>query len=100
MPCRTALSDRKPCRTGLLSDRLSELSAVARKPDLAFTNIPLASAKVEEHLATSSDHFTVSINIPDISLQPRPTGRPQLRTPEDVKCFQGLVDVTGLYPLW
>ena len=60
--------------------------------DLAFTNIPLASAEVEEHLATSSDHFTISISIPDVSLQPKPTGRHQLRTEDDIKCFQGLVE--------
>ena len=60
--------------------------------DLTFTNIPLASAKVEEHLATTSDHFTISISIPKITLQPKPTGKPQLRTLDDEKCFQGLVE--------
>ena len=36
--------------------------------DLAFTNIPLAVANVEEHLATGSDHFTISISIPEVTL--------------------------------
>lgn len=32
--------------------------------DLAFTNIGLAEATIEDHLATSSDHFTLSITLP------------------------------------
>ena len=59
--------------------------------DLAFTNIPLASASVEDHLATGSDHFTIAINIPEISLQPKPAKRPQLRTPDDIQRFLQLV---------
>ena len=39
--------------------------------DLAFTNMPLAHATVEDHLATSSDHSTLSITIP--ALTPSPT---------------------------
>ncbi|KAH7461054.1 hypothetical protein FOMA001_g19261 [Fusarium oxysporum f. sp. matthiolae] len=34
--------------------------------DLAFTNLPLAEAIVEDHLATSSDHFTLSLTFPDV----------------------------------
>ncbi|KAF4333382.1 reverse transcriptase [Fusarium beomiforme] len=36
--------------------------------DLAFTNMPLAEATVEDHLTTSSDHFTLSLTLPDIRL--------------------------------
>ena len=36
--------------------------------DFAFSNIALASAVMEDHLATSSDHFTLSLILPDISL--------------------------------
>ncbi|KJK73652.1 hypothetical protein H634G_11068 [Metarhizium anisopliae BRIP 53293] len=36
--------------------------------DLAFSNIDLASAVVEDHLATSSDHFTLSLTILNITL--------------------------------
>ncbi|KAM5344597.1 hypothetical protein ACJ41O_013132 [Fusarium nematophilum] len=32
--------------------------------DLAFSNIPLAEATIEDHLATSADHFTISISLP------------------------------------
>ncbi|KAF4467395.1 reverse transcriptase domain [Fusarium albosuccineum] len=39
--------------------------------DLAFTNMPLAEAIVEDHLATSSDHFTLSLTPPDV--RPAPT---------------------------
>ena len=38
--------------------------------DLAFTNIPLAEATVEGHLATSSDHFTLSLLLPQLSHTP------------------------------
>ena len=59
--------------------------------DLVFTNIPLVSAEIEEHLATSSDHFTIAISIPEVSLQARSDSRPRLRTPEDIQRFQQLV---------
>ncbi|KFG84195.1 putative reverse transcriptase [Metarhizium anisopliae] len=36
--------------------------------DLAFSKIDLASAVVEDHLATSSDHFTLSLTILNITL--------------------------------
>ncbi|KAH8743161.1 Endonuclease/exonuclease/phosphatase, partial [Diaporthe sp. PMI_573] len=39
--------------------------------DFAFTNMPLAEAIVEDHLATSSDHFTLSLTLPDV--RPAPT---------------------------
>ena len=59
--------------------------------DLAFTNMPLVSANVEGHLATGSDHFTISINIPEVSLQPKPASRPLLRSPENIKRFLQLI---------
>ena len=61
--------------------------------DLAFTNIPLASASIEDHLASSSDHFTIAIAIPEVSLQFKPAKRPQLHTPEDIQRFLQLVKV-------
>ena len=66
--------------------------------DLAFSNIPLATASIEDHLATGSDHFTIAITIPEISLQSMPAKRPQLRSPEDIQRFLQLVkaEVQGL----
>ncbi|CZR49880.1 uncharacterized protein FPRO_16088 [Fusarium proliferatum ET1] len=57
--------------------------------DLAFTNIPLAEAICEDHLAVSSDHFTLSLtfsNIRSTSVQP---GKYQLycRTHDDVLLY-------------
>ena len=35
--------------------------------DLAFKNMPLALATIEDHLATSSDYFALSITIPELT---------------------------------
>ncbi|KAM4066292.1 reverse transcriptase (RNA-dependent DNA polymerase) [Hirsutella rhossiliensis] len=43
--------------------------------DLAFSNIALANAVVEDHLATSSDHFTLSTTLPELAVAPPPTGK-------------------------
>ena len=59
--------------------------------DLAFSNLPLATASIEDHLATGSNHFTIAITIPEISLQSMPAKRPQLRSPEDIQHFLQLV---------
>lgn len=43
--------------------------------DLAFSNIASADAVVEDHLATSSDHFTLNITLPELAVAPPPTGK-------------------------
>ncbi|KAL9560662.1 hypothetical protein ACKAV7_015225 [Fusarium commune] len=45
--------------------------------DLAFSNIPLAEANFEDHLATSSDHFTLSLTLPNA--EPAPTQPGEIR---------------------
>ncbi|KAF3056882.1 Endonuclease/exonuclease/phosphatase, partial [Daldinia childiae] len=60
--------------------------------DLAFSNIALASAVVEDHLATSSDHFTLSVILPDVSLNlPQVPGKVRVTTEEELKRFKELV---------
>ncbi|KJZ68987.1 hypothetical protein HIM_11628 [Hirsutella minnesotensis 3608] len=60
--------------------------------DLAFSNIALASAVVEDHLATSSDHFTLSLILPDLSLSlPQVTGKVRVTTDDELKRFKELV---------
>ncbi|KAH8647093.1 hypothetical protein BGZ61DRAFT_550079, partial [Ilyonectria robusta] len=46
--------------------------------------MPLAEANVEDHLATSSDHFTLSLMFPDISLAPTQPGKVCLTTDDVV----------------
>ncbi|KAK5989434.1 hypothetical protein PT974_10953 [Cladobotryum mycophilum] len=59
--------------------------------DLAFTNIPLAEAAVEEHLLTSADHYPITITIPEIRLQSRPRKRARLRTSKETQRFLSLI---------
>ncbi|KJZ69641.1 hypothetical protein HIM_10980 [Hirsutella minnesotensis 3608] len=60
--------------------------------DLAFSNIALASAVVEDHLATSSDHFTLGLILPDVGLSPpRVPGKVRVTTDEELKRFKELV---------
>ncbi|EXU95447.1 reverse transcriptase domain protein [Metarhizium robertsii] len=60
--------------------------------DLAFSNIALASAVVEDHLATSSDHFTLSLILPDVSLSlPQVPGKVRVTTEEELKRFKELI---------
>ena len=60
--------------------------------DLAFSNIALASAVVEDHLATSSDHFTLSVILPDVSLSlPQTPGKVRVTTEEELERFKELV---------
>ncbi|KFG77533.1 putative reverse transcriptase [Metarhizium anisopliae] len=59
---------------------------------LAFSNIALASAVVEDHLATSSDHFTLSLTLPDVSLSlPQVPGKVRITTEEELERFKELV---------
>ncbi|KAI5455926.1 hypothetical protein BGZ63DRAFT_409562 [Mariannaea sp. PMI_226] len=61
--------------------------------DLAFTNIPLAKATIEDHLATSSNHFTLSISLPYPNLVPIQPSKVQLITEDKLKCFMEIVEL-------
>ena len=60
--------------------------------DLAFTNMPLAEATVEDHLATSSDHFTLSLTLPDIRPAPIQPGKVRVTTEDELKRFIEIVE--------
>ena len=66
--------------------------------DLAFTNIGLAEATIEDHLATSSDHFTLSITLPEFQRVTARPGRVRVSSDEEVKRFVEAVEaaVTGV----
>ncbi|KAK4069806.1 hypothetical protein Purlil1_13644 [Purpureocillium lilacinum] len=55
--------------------------------DLAFSNIALAQATVEDHLATSSDHFTLSISLPALTPAKLPKGKILLATEDELKRY-------------
>ncbi|OAQ58287.1 endonuclease/exonuclease/phosphatase [Purpureocillium lilacinum] len=59
--------------------------------DLAFSNVPLSEAVVEDHLATSSDHFTLSIELPEVGVAPIPPGKVRVTTEDEIKRFVDLV---------
>ncbi|KAJ3453540.1 hypothetical protein MRS44_017787 [Fusarium solani] len=61
--------------------------------DLAFTNIPLAEAAIEDHLATSSDHFTLKLTLPDIKPVPMQPGRIRVTTDDELKRFVEIVEL-------
>ncbi|KAG7404171.1 hypothetical protein Forpe1208_v015675 [Fusarium oxysporum f. sp. rapae] len=61
--------------------------------DLAFTNMLLAEATVEDHLATSSDHFTLSLTLPDAGLAPMQPGRVRVTTDDELKRFAEIVEL-------
>ncbi|KAG4269123.1 hypothetical protein FPRO04_12246 [Fusarium proliferatum] len=58
---------------------------------LAFTNSPLAEATVEDHLATSSGHFTLSLTLPNINPAPIQPGRIRVTTEDELKRFVQIV---------
>ncbi|KAL9561228.1 hypothetical protein ACKAV7_014583 [Fusarium commune] len=66
--------------------------------DLAFTNLPLAEAIVEDHLATSSDHFTLSLTFPDVRSTPMQPGKIRVTTEDELKRFVEIVELgaTGI----
>ncbi|KAF5964834.1 reverse transcriptase domain-containing protein [Fusarium coicis] len=66
--------------------------------DLAFTNLPLAEAIVEDHLATSSDHFTLSLTFPDVRSTPVQPGKIRVTTEDELKRFVEIVELgtTGI----
>ncbi|RKK27491.1 hypothetical protein BFJ68_g16530 [Fusarium oxysporum] len=61
--------------------------------DLAVTNMPLAEATVEDHLATSSDHFTLSLTLPDAELAPMQPGRVRVTTDDKLERFAEIVEL-------
>ncbi|KAM5528001.1 RNA-directed DNA polymerase from transposon x-element [Fusarium oxysporum f. sp. phaseoli] len=62
--------------------------------DLAFTNMPLAEATVKEmYVATSSDHFTLSLTLPDIVPTPSPAGKIRVTTEYELKQFIEIVEL-------
>ncbi|PCD25803.1 hypothetical protein AU210_012239 [Fusarium oxysporum f. sp. radicis-cucumerinum] len=61
--------------------------------DLAFTNLPLAEAIVEDHLATSSDHFTLSLTFPDVRSTPVQPGKIRVTTEDELKRFVEIVEL-------
>ncbi|RKK13944.1 hypothetical protein BFJ66_g18214, partial [Fusarium oxysporum f. sp. cepae] len=66
--------------------------------DLAFTNLPLAEAVVEDHLATSSDHFTLSLTFSDVRSTPVQPGKIRVTTEDELKRFVEIVELgaTGI----
>ncbi|EFZ02021.1 Reverse transcriptase [Metarhizium robertsii ARSEF 23] len=63
----------------------------------AFSNIALAAAVVEDHLATSSDHFTLCLTLPDITLTlPQVPGKIRVTTEDELRRFRELV-LTGIW---
>ncbi|KJZ69179.1 hypothetical protein HIM_11432 [Hirsutella minnesotensis 3608] len=88
----------------VMDNRLSLLNAVdvptnarGNTVDLAFSNIPLAGAVVEDHLATGSDHFTLSITLPGQVLAPLPIGKIRLNSDEELKRFVELVEAGAAF---
>ncbi|KAG7408198.1 hypothetical protein Forpe1208_v012415 [Fusarium oxysporum f. sp. rapae] len=55
--------------------------------------MPLAEATVEDHLATSSDHFTLSLTFPDIKLAPSQPGKIRVTTEDELKRFVEIVEL-------
>ena len=60
--------------------------------DLAFTNVDLAEATIEDHLATSSDHFTLSICLPRMQCAPARPSWVRLTSDGEVERF---IEVVG-----
>ncbi|KAF4332062.1 reverse transcriptase, partial [Fusarium beomiforme] len=55
--------------------------------------MPLAEATVEDHLATSSDHFTLSLTLPDIRPAPIQPGKVRVTTEDELKRFIEIVEL-------
>ncbi|XP_044715247.1 endonuclease-reverse transcriptase domain-containing protein [Hirsutella rhossiliensis] len=84
-------------RLGLLNPVDVPTNAHGNTVDLAFCNIPLADAVVEDHLATGSDHFTLSITLPGQVLAPLPIGKIHLNSDEELKRFIELVEAGAAF---
>ncbi|RKK09713.1 hypothetical protein BFJ65_g16158 [Fusarium oxysporum f. sp. cepae] len=61
--------------------------------DLAFSNIPLAEANVEDHLATSSDHFTLSLTLPNVEPALTYPGKIRVTTDDELKRFVEIIEL-------
>ncbi|KID81211.1 Endonuclease/exonuclease/phosphatase [Metarhizium guizhouense ARSEF 977] len=61
--------------------------------DLAFSNIPRAEATVEDHLATSSDHFTLTLTIPSTHHAPCLPGKIRVTSDNELKRFAKIVEI-------
>jgi hypothetical protein len=55
-------------------------------------NLPLAEATVEDHLAPSSDHFTLSMTFPDCRPAPMQPGKIRVTTEDELKRFVEIVE--------
>ncbi|KAF5710056.1 reverse transcriptase [Fusarium globosum] len=55
--------------------------------------MPLTEATVKDHLATSSNHFTLSLTLPDAGLAPMQPGRVQVTTDNKLKRFAKIVEL-------
>ncbi|KAG7402449.1 hypothetical protein Forpi1262_v018951 [Fusarium oxysporum f. sp. raphani] len=78
--------------------RPAETSDIPTNPhgntiDLAFSNVPLAEANVEDHLATSSDHFTLSLTLPNVEPAPTQPGKIRVTTDDELKRFVEIVEL-------
>lgn len=61
--------------------------------DLAFSDIPFTEATVEDHLVTSSDHFTLSMTIPGLCTPPIPPGKILVFTEDELQRFVEVVEL-------
>ncbi|KAH7464371.1 hypothetical protein FOMA001_g17572 [Fusarium oxysporum f. sp. matthiolae] len=61
--------------------------------DLAFSTVPLAEANVEDHLATSSDHFALSLTLPNVEPAPVQPGKIRVITDDQLKRFVEIVEL-------
>jgi hypothetical protein len=61
--------------------------------DLTYINITLAEVMIEDHLATSSDHFTISITLPNLNPALNQPQKFRLITEEEIKRFAELVEI-------
>ncbi|PCD22037.1 hypothetical protein AU210_015839 [Fusarium oxysporum f. sp. radicis-cucumerinum] len=60
--------------------------------------MPLAEATVEDHLATSSDHFTLSLTLPDTKPAPMQPDKIRVTTEDELKRVAEIVELgaTGI----
>ncbi|KAL6402805.1 putative reverse transcriptase [Ilyonectria robusta] len=66
------------------TSRLARLIRKTAKPNQSISNIPTAQARVEDHLATSSDNYTLSIILPIARPSPPQSSRIRVSDPEDL----------------
>ncbi|EGU82092.1 hypothetical protein FOXB_07396, partial [Fusarium oxysporum f. sp. conglutinans Fo5176] len=78
---------------GLLSTSEIPTSPHGNSIDLAFSTVPLAEANVEDHLATSSDHFALSLTLPNVEPAPVQPGKIRVITDDQLKRFVEIVEL-------